>query len=116
MKFIVLLPFFLFFLWFLKEIIFFIKDEFNHRRRMKNIKSWTEFNEQLIKWSMEIEDDNTRMLFMRVVGSEFIGIPDKDKLVMDLESEKVKIAQKWGKHIPSLLREVREKRLNEIGI
>ena len=112
MKFIVLLPFFLFFLWFFKEMIFFIKDEFNHRRRMKNIKSWTEFNEQLRKWSLEIEDSHTRMLFM----TEFIQIPDKDKLAMDLESEKVKIAQKWGKHIPSLLREVREKRLNEIGI
>jgi len=97
----------------------FIGDNRAHRKRMKKINQWSEFHEQLAGWSKEISDVTTRQKFMNECVNKLIekvndGIEGLDD--WDIEEEKSKISKDWGKHIPSLLQELRQERLNKIGV
>ena len=97
----------------------FIRDTRIHNKRMSKLEQWSKFNSQLSEWSKEIVDIsiqseyvNDCMLILNEVSSSNISFLDS----WDIDEEKKKVCEKWGYHIPSLLKEIREKKLKEIGI
>lgn len=97
----------------------FIKEMRVHRRRMKKLDQWSKFHQQLMDWSKEISDVSVRVDFMNFCAHELINQSNqrlkKDMLDdWNVDEEKFKIYQRWGKHIPSLLQYIREKRLDSI--
>lgn len=100
-----------------------IKDLRENRKRMKKLDQWSKFHHQLIEWSSEIVDQNVRYDFMNNFVSKLLKqsterldeVHGIDQLVdFDLDKEKQKVFEKWGKHIPSLTQEIRENKLNQI--
>jgi hypothetical protein len=100
-----------------------IKDLREHRKRMKKLDQWSKFHHQLIEWSSEIVDQNVRYDFMNNFVSKLLkqsterldevnGIDQLDDF--DLDKEKQKVFEVWGKHIPSLTQEIRENKLNSL--
>ncbi len=102
----------------------FIKDTINHNKRMRKLDQWSNFHQQLIDWSKEIQDVNVRDNFINecveCVSRLVLGDSDRldfDKDMLDdwsIDDEKFKICSEWGKHIPSLTQEIREKKLNSL--
>ena len=97
----------------------FIKSNISHRRRMRKLDQWSGFHNQLIEWSNEIVDSEVKVNFINVCVSRLIlGESDRfDKDMLDdwdINESKKMICDKWGKHIPSLLQEIREKKLSKI--
>ena len=98
----------------------FIVDTRLHRKRMNKLDQWSQFHNQLMEWSSEIVDTNVRANFMNGCVHKLISDSNDHKLYNDmlddwsLEEEKQKIYKEWGQHIPSLLQEMREKKLNKI--
>jgi hypothetical protein len=97
----------------------FIKENRDHKKRMCKIEQWSDFNNLLITWSEEILDNDTRDNFIKhcvnvlIYSAQELNMSDdwcvdKEKNIKDF------IYEKWGKHIPSLLQEMREKKLNKI--
>jgi hypothetical protein len=97
----------------------FIKENRKHRIHMKKLDQWSQFHGQLMDWSKEIVDDNVRVDFINHCVHKLI-LHRNDKLSsIDLddwsvEEEKQKVCNEWGQHIPSLLQEMRDKKLNQI--
>lgn len=100
-----------------------IKDLREHRKRMKKLDQWSKFHHQLIEWSSEIVDQNVRYDFMNNFVSKLLKksterldeVNGIDQLVdFDLDKEKQKVFEVWGKHIPSLTQEIRENKLNSL--
>jgi hypothetical protein len=92
----------------------FIKENRDHKKRMYKREQWSDFNNLLITWSEEILDNDTRDNFIKHCVNVLIY---SDVYMSDdwcVDKEKMKIYEKWGKHIPSLLQEMREKKLNKI--
>ena len=97
----------------------FIKETRVHRRRMRKLNQWSKFHQQLMNWSREISDMGVRVDFMNFCSNELIkqsNLNLKNNMLdsWDIDEEKMKIYLRWGNHIPSLLQEVREKKLNSI--
>ena len=97
----------------------FIKEMRVHRKRMRKLKDWSNFHQQLMDWSKEISDVSVRVDFVNFCAHELIHQSNqnlkKDMLDdWDIGEEKLKIYQRWGKHIPSLLQSVREDKLKSI--
>ena len=97
----------------------FIKSNISHRRRMRKLDQWSGFHNQLIEWSNEIVDSEVKVNFINECVSRLIlGESDRfDKDMLDdwdINESKKMICDKWGKHIPSLLQEIREKKLSKI--
>lgn len=104
-----------------KSIYNVIKDLREHRKRMKKLDQWSKFHQQLIEWSGEIVDQTVRYDFMSNCVQKLLKNSNErldigiDQLVdFDLDKEKQKVFEKWGKHIPSLTQEIRENKLNQI--
>lgn len=97
----------------------FIKENRNHRSRMRKLDQWSQFHSHLIDWSKEIIDEGVRVDFINDCVHKLISTGN-DKLSNDLlddwsvEEEKQKVYNEWGQHIPSLLQEMRDKKLNQI--
>jgi hypothetical protein len=109
----------LFFLSVLIKLVFnFIKENRRHSKRMEKLDQWSDFHKQLIEWSNEITDSNVKVDFINECVHKII----QPKTGMDIgqfddwsiDKEKSKICEKWGKHIPSLTQEIRDKKLNQI--
>jgi hypothetical protein len=97
----------------------FIKDTRVYRRRMRKLDQWSRFHSQLMDWSKEIQDDEVRVNFINHCVHKLVqtGNDKLSKNMLDdwsIDLEKIKICDEWGKHIPSLIQEVREKKLNQI--
>ncbi len=98
----------------------FIVDTRLHRKRMNKLDQWSQFHNQLMEWSSEIVDTNVRVNFMNGCVHKLISDSNDHMLYNDMlddwsvEEEKQKIYKEWGQHIPSLLQEMREKKLNKI--
>jgi hypothetical protein len=97
----------------------FIKETIDHRRRMNKLDQWSKFHQQLMDWSKEISDMSVRVDFMNFCANELIQQSNqklKNDMLdnWDINEEKLKIFNHWGQHIPSLLQEVRESKLNKI--
>ena len=97
----------------------FLKENRIHRRRMRKLDQWSQFHKQLMDWAKDIQDVNVRVDFINQCVHELIqtGNDKMNKNMLDdwdIYEEKKKICNEWGKHIPSLVQEIREKKLNQI--
>jgi competence protein ComGF len=99
----------------------FIKETRTHRKRMRKLDEWSQFHQNLMNWSREIQDVDVRNNFINECVSRLV-LGDSDRLDFDkdmlddwsIDESKKNICDKWGKHIPSLAQEIREKKLNQI--
>ena len=118
---IVQLVFLLFILSTMIGIVYkFIKENRKHRKYMNNLNEWSKFHEQLMAWSKEIVDVEVRVNFINQCAHKLIQTGN-DKLANNnllddwsVEEEKQKVCKEWGQHIPSLLQEIRDNKLNQI--
>ena len=97
----------------------FIKSTRLYNKRKMKLDQWSQFHNQLIEWSNEIVDSEVKVNFINECVSRLIlGESDRfDKDMLDdwdIDESKKMICDKWGKHIPSLLQEIREKKLSKI--
>ena len=103
----------------------FIKETRIHNKRMRKLDQWSRFHQNLMDWSKEIQDVKVRDNFINecvcrlVLGqpSKLGGSGNYDKDMLDdwsIDESKKNIYDKWGKHIPSLAQEIREKKLNSL--
>jgi hypothetical protein len=96
----------------------FIQENRKHREYMKRLNEWSRFHEQLMVWSKEIVDVGVRVNFINHCAHKLISDSNeraRDMLVdWSLEEEKQKVCKEWGQHIPSLLQEMRDKKLKKI--
>lgn len=109
---------------FLTQLIYqFSVTLIRHRRSMKKLNQWSDFNNTLMSWGEEIQDNDIKYEFMMYcldnLTEQHIALRDSDVNSeyinnFDIESEKIKIFNKWGQHIPSLRAEIRNKRINQI--
>lgn len=96
-----------------------IRETKIHNKRMRKLKQWSNFHQQLMDWSKEISDVGIRVDFLNFCTNQLIKHSNqslKDNMLdtWDVDKEKMKIYQRWGKNIPSLLQEIREKKLDSI--
>ena len=118
---IVQLVFLLFVLCVMIGIVYkFIKENRKHSRRMRKLDQWSQFHGQLMNWSKEIVDVDARVNFINQCAHKLIQTGN-DKLANNnllddwsVEEEKQKVCKEWGQHIPSLLQEMRDKKLKQI--
>jgi hypothetical protein len=97
----------------------FIKENRKHRDRMRKLDQWSQFHGQLMDWSKEIVDVDVRVNFINQCVHKLIktGNDNLSNNLLDdwsVEEEKQKVCKEWGQHIPSLLQEMRDKKLNQI--
>jgi hypothetical protein len=103
----------------IKSTFNFIKENRRHSKRMRKLDQWNQFHNQLIDWSKEITDSSVRVDFINECVSKLVlGNSDRFNKDMlddwDIDESKKNIYEKWGKHIPSLTQEIRDKKLNQI--
>ena len=98
----------------------FIKENRKHRQRMRKLDQWSQFHGQLMDWSKEIVDVEVRVNFINQCAHKLIQTGN-DKLANNnllddwsVEEEKQKVCKEWGQHIPSLLQEMRDRKLKQI--
>jgi len=97
----------------------FIKENRKHRQRMRKLDQWSQFHGQLMDWSKEIVDVEVRVNFINHCAHKLIktGNDNLSNNLLDdwsVEEEKEKVCKEWGQHIPSLLQEMRDKKLNQL--
>lgn len=97
----------------------FIKSTRLYNKRKMKLDQWSQFHNQLTEWAKEIVDSELRVKFINeCVSGLVLGESDRfDKDMLDdcdIDESKKNIYDKWGKHIPSLLQEIRERKLNKI--
>ena len=87
---------------------------------MRKLDQWSQFHGQLMNWSKEIVDVEVRVNFINQCAHKLIQTGN-DKLANNnllddwsIEEEKQKVCKEWGQHIPSLLQEIRDNKLNQI--
>ena len=98
----------------------FIKSNILHRKIMRKLDQWSAFHNQLTEWAKEIVDSELRVKFINECVSKLVLCDESDRFDKDMlddwdiDESKKNIYDKWGKHIPSLLQEIRERKLNKI--
>lgn len=94
----------------------FIKGEYLHRKKMKKLDDWKQFNEKCVDWSKEIKDVYVRGEFLHHNIQRLLEISkNQEELIsFDIEVETQKIKRQYGKHIPSFLPEIRDGKVNEL--
>jgi hypothetical protein len=97
----------------------FIKENRKHRQRMRKLDQWSQFHGQLMDWSKEIVDVEVRVNFINHCAHKLIktGNDNLSNNLLDdwsVEEEKEKVCKEWGQHIPSLLQEMRDRKLKQI--
>jgi hypothetical protein len=95
----------------------FIKENRVYRNHIKKLDQWSKFNDQLMEWSVEIVDVEVRVNFINHCADKLVRDSKGGDNMLDtwsLEEEKQKICKEWGHHIPSLLQEMRDRKLNKI--
>ena len=98
----------------------FIKSTRLYNKRKMKLDQWSQFHNQLIEWSNEIVDSEVKVNFINECVSKLVLCDESDRFDKDMlddwdiDESKKNIYDKWGKHIPSLLQEIRERKLNKI--
>lgn len=104
----------------------FIKSTRLYNKRKMKLDQWSKFHTQLTEWAKEIVDVDVRVNFINECVSKLssnrqnliLGGSDRfDKDMLDdwdIDESKKNICDKWGKHIPSLLQEIRDNKLKQI--
>jgi hypothetical protein len=114
---------FLVFLFVIVGIVWrFFKETRQHSKRMRKLNEWSEFHKQLTDWAGEISDIGIRQVFMNecidMLINHHTAVYGKNSYKsiddFDWDAEKMKIYIKWGQYIPSLLQEIRDKKLKQI--
>lgn len=91
----------------------FIKSIINHKRQMKKLDDWQLFHKQLMDWSKEINDSNVRNEYIQYCIS--LLLVKKTNIFDDSIEDTYKyIVKKYSNHIPSLLKELRNGKINDI--
>ena len=97
----------------LYQLYKFYLDHKTHKRKMKNISDWGDFNKQCVKWSDEIKDNSLKEDYLKYLYDEIVS-KWLDHGLFDVDKSRQEIVDKFGKHIPSLLMEVRDEKIDEI--
>ncbi len=95
----------------------FIKEIRRHNKRMLKLNDWSKFHKQLVEWASEISDVSIRQQYMNECIGKLISHNSNNIHLIDqfsIEKEKEAIYKKWGQYIPSLLKEVRNSRLEKL--
>lgn len=98
----------------------FIKSTRLYNKRKMKLDQWSQFHNQLTEWAKEIVDSELRVKFINECVSKLVLCDESDRFDKDMlddwdiDESKKNIYDKWGKHIPSLLQEIRERKLNKI--
>jgi len=90
-----------------------------HNKRMRKLNEWSKFHKQLTEWSLEISDVTVRQKYMNECIGKLINHDSNNIQLIEqfsVEKEKEEIYKNWGRHIPSLLQEFRDKKINKLGI
>ena len=90
----------------------------SHKRKMKNISDWGDFNKQCLEWAEEIKDQSIKNEYLNYLF-EKISLYNtaelfEDSELFNTEKSKQEIVEKYGKHISSLMIEIRDEKINEI--
>ena len=80
---------------------------------MKAISDWSDFNKQTLEWADEIKDEEVKNLYLNFLF-EKISLYTNDNFEFDINKSKQEIIDRFGKHIPSILIEVRDEKIDEI--
>jgi hypothetical protein len=82
---------------------------------MTTIKQWCEFNKQTLEWSNEIKDNMIRVKYLDYIANEMVRVKSTEFIkYIDIESKKAEIYTRWGSHIPSLVAEIRDKKIRKL--
>jgi hypothetical protein len=95
----------------------FIRGIIYQRKRMRKLKTWSEFQARAVDWADEIKDPDIKTEFIiQCVTKLTQKYEEREEEIQnfDEESEKLKIIKEWGDHIPSLKQEWREGQLKKI--
>lgn len=92
----------------------FVRDTIRHNRITRKVSEWSEFHKQLTLWSSEIKDIGIKDKFVSECIQRLVDHDVRNLSDFSYEVEKQKVFDKWGKHIPSLLQEVRNEKLNKL--
>ena len=93
-----------------------IRDMLEHRRKLKKLNEWDDFNKKALEWADEIKDSKVKEDFFNYC----LSLLKKGKSIEEIanffsiEEEKQKVINQFGKHIPSLLIETRDEKINNI--
>lgn len=98
-------------------LIYFIYEFFyltiRHKKRMSKIDQWGDFNREIIDLVDEISDPKIQIEFMDYCMK--IATKDTtDIYIFSVNDERKKIARIFGKHIPSIMIEQRDKKIIDI--
>jgi hypothetical protein len=95
----------------------FIKETIIHRRRMRKLKIWSQFQARAVDWADEILDPDIKTEFITQCVTKLTHkYEEREQEIQnfDEEREKLKIVKEWGDHIPSIKQEWREEQLKKI--
>lgn len=95
----------------------FIRGIIYQRKRMRKLKTWSEFQARAVDWADEIKDPDIKIEFITQCVTKLTHkYEEREEEIQnfDEEKEKLKIVKEWGDHIPSLKQEWREGQLKKI--
>jgi len=96
-------------------IINMIKFMFKSNSDLKRIKDWSDFNAEKLSYVDEISDDKKREYIEWCLSTTLGNINDIGSVKkLNIDKMRKELIDKFGEHIPSLRREIRNNRLNEI--
>lgn len=99
---------------FMIRIIYdFVKSIIEHKKTMKDLDEWHLFHKKLMSWSDEITDNTVKNEYIQYCVSLLLMRTNKVN-VPSIEEVYQYIIDNYSHHIPSLLREVRSNKLNEL--
>lgn len=100
---------------FFYRVIEMIHMHYKHDRRMKKITELSDFHKKLIELADQIKDQKTKEIFIEhciKLMSYDSSVKSIDKF--DKEKEMQIIANKFGRHIPEMLQNHRQKQLEKL--
>jgi hypothetical protein len=106
----------LFFLFIIPSVIFFflIREFLDMRRRSRGLERWKNFNEKTISWAKEIQDSKVKEEYVKYCMEMLVATSSTKVVVFSEEEQTQKIIDKFGNHIPSIVENIRDKKINEI--
>ena len=106
---------------FLSFITFnFIRSIVVYRKRMRRLNDYSDFNKEVLSWVEEITDIAIRSQYLNYCSTLItLNYDETIRSYLDGDNDKIQeikeeIFMRFGNHIPSLKKEFRDKKLNEI--
>jgi competence protein ComGF len=97
-------------------ISYFILDyEKTEKTKLRKIKEYSNFSTEVFNWHNEITDDKAREALLIYHLQEILtGLEDEIKKYERIPEFRNHIETKWGHHIPSLKKEIRDRKIKSI--